>query len=127
MAATYQPFVSTRTTTPDPVGLVAALRVAVAADVGVQVTDLTHYTLKKDGAWTAPQIAAAQTVLDTQAAQTPQLAAQRSVDAFPLEYKALVLALVDALNVVRAALPVPLPPITPAQAMTAIRNKAGTL
>jgi hypothetical protein len=58
---------------------------------------------------------------------TPQLAAQRQIADWPIEYKALVLALIDALNVVRSKLPTPLPAITPTQAIQAIRDKAGTL
>lgn len=50
-----------------------------------------------------------------------------SVDSFPLVLKAVVLALIDQLNVIRANLPTPLGAITPAQALAAIRGKAGTL
>jgi hypothetical protein len=56
-----------------------------------------------------------------------QLDAQGIIDGIPIWAKALVLALIDQLNVIRAALPVPLGPITPAQALAAIRAKAGTL
>jgi hypothetical protein len=58
---------------------------------------------------------------------TAQLTAQSQIDAWPLMTKALVLALIDQLNVIRAALPVPLGPISAAQALAAIRAKAGTL
>jgi hypothetical protein len=56
-----------------------------------------------------------------------QLDAQAFVDTLPIWAKALALALVDQLNVIRAALPAPLGPITVAQAIAAIRAKAGTL
>jgi hypothetical protein len=46
---------------------------------------------------------------------------------WPIALRALVLTLIDQLNVIRAALPTPLPAITPAQALAAIRTKAGTL
>ena len=64
--------------------------------------------------------AAAQAVQD-------QRDAQAFLDAIPIWAKALVLALIDQLNVIRAALPTPLAAITPAQALAAIRTKAGTL
>jgi hypothetical protein len=64
--------------------------------------------------------AAAQTAQDQQAAQA-------FIDTLPIWAKALALALVDQLNVIRAALPAPLPAITVAQAIAAIRAKAGTL
>ena len=69
------------------------------------------------------EIAAYQTAILT----ASRAKAQAIIDAYPIELRALVLALVDALNVIRAALPAPLPPITPAQALAAIRNKAATL
>jgi hypothetical protein len=56
-----------------------------------------------------------------------QLGAQLDVDAFPVATKAIVLALIDQLNVIRAGLPTPLGAITPAQAIAAIRTKAGLL
>jgi len=123
----YQTFTSARATEPDPTSLLALLR-ALDPTAGVaHDSGLDTYRLKKATAWTAPQIAAAQTVLDTAPASSPQLSAQAAVDGWPLELKALALALIDQLNVLRAALPVPLPPITPAQAIAAIRAKAGTL
>lgn len=69
------------------------------------------------------------TVAIDAAAQAAQddLDAQLAIDAVPLVLKAIVLALIDQLNVIRAALPSPLGAITPAQAIAAIRAKAGTL
>ena len=65
-------------------------------------------------------------------AQLAQLAqdrtdAQAVIDHLSLVEKAIVLALIDALNVVRAGLPSPLPPVTVPQALAAIRTKAGQL
>lgn len=125
--ASYQPFTSTRTTTPDSVGLLAALRTAVAPELGVAMLDLQHFTLKKTAPWVAAEISAAQNLLDTFAALTPQLAAQRAIDAMSIDDKARDLALIDQFNVIRAALPTPLGAITPAQALAAARAKAGTL
>lgn len=125
MAAFYQPFVANRTTTADPATLFSTLR-GLDPSVGIQhsVADQS-YTLKKATVWTAGQIAAAQNVLDTCAPVTPQSIAQNEIDTWPISVKALVLTLIDQLNVLRAFHS--LPAVTPAQALTAIRNKAGTL
>ena len=125
--ASYQPFTSARTTEPDLATLRANLR-ALDATADVQhALSTAAYVVKKATAWTAPQVTATQTVIDSSAASSPQLTAQAEIDTWPLSLKALVLALIDQLNVIRAALPTPLPPITPAQALTAVRTKAGTL
>lgn len=125
--AAYQAFTTARGTEPDPASLLAQLR-ALDATAGVQHQAGTNaYTIKKATTWTAPQIAAAQTVLETAPVTSPQLTAQAFVDSMPIMTQAIVLALIDQLNVIRAALPVPLSAITPAQAIAAIRAKAGAL
>jgi hypothetical protein len=96
-------------------------------------TDRAQWTITFLPAATPAQRTQAATIVQTlaidAAAQTlaSQQDAQIQVDAIPLVTKAIVLALIDALNVVRAGLPTPLPPITPAQALAAIRQKAGQL
>lgn len=125
--AAYQPFTSSRTTSPDLVGLVAALRAAIAPEVGVIQTDITHFTLKKTAPWVAGEIAAAQTILDTFAAVTPELVGQHAIDSMDIQTKAFALYLLDRINIIHAALPTPLPPLTPAQALAGMRAKAGTL
>jgi hypothetical protein len=126
----YHTFTSARTTMPDWPSVLTSIRTAVAdptvggwPDPGRYDT----YTLKRNGVWSAPDIAATQTLIDNAPPLTPQMLAQRTIDAYPIEVKALVLALIDQLNVIRAALPSPLQPITPAAALAAIRQKAGTL
>lgn len=127
MPGFYQSFTTSRSTEPDPATLLAQLR-ALDATAGVQHNaGAAEYILKKATAWTAPQITAAQNVLNTAPAATPQLAAQAQVDVISIFDKALVLALLDEINVVRAALSPPLTARTPAQAIAAIRAKAGTL
>ena len=110
---------------PDLPALIVRLRAALDPTLGFSLASVL--TVKKTTPWTGPDIATAQSLIDAAPAQTPQLDAQHEVDNWPIEYKALVLAIIDALNVIRAALPVPLPPITPAQAIAAIRAKASTL
>jgi hypothetical protein len=65
--ADYHTFTSARTTDPDPATLSAALR-GLDATAGLQVRpDLgpRTYVVKKATSWTAPQITAAQTAIDT--------------------------------------------------------------
>jgi len=82
---------------------------------------------------TPAQVASAPAILATVAVDAAaqnaqdQRDAQALIDAAPILTKAIVLALIDQLNVIRAALPVPLGPISPAAAIAAIRAKAGTL
>lgn len=135
MAGFYQAFSTARTTEPDPASLLASLR-ALDATAGVQHTSGPQYVIKKATAWTAPQIAAAQTVIDTAPAATPQLAFQAAVDAFtPLDL-AVMRVLLDEVNVLRtelntlrAAVSPPLTPALPmrteAQVRNAVRVKAG--
>lgn len=128
--SSYATFTTARTTTPDLVALIAALRTQLADPTAVLFPTgdaVGTWRGKKAQAWTAPDITAAQTLLDTTAPLTLELAAQHNVDAWPIELKALALALIDQLNVIRANLPTPLGAITPAQAIAAIRAKAGTL
>jgi len=110
---------------PDWMTLLASIRTAVN-DATVSGSPF-DYRLKRAGIWSANDITATQTLIDAAPAVTPQIAAQRTIDNWPIEEKAFALALIDQLNVIRAALPSPLPPITPAQALAAIRAKAGTL
>lgn len=124
--AAYQTFTSVRATEPDPTALLTQLR-ALDATVGVQHSVGPTYVIKKATDWTAPQIAAAQNALDTAPASTPQLTAQAWVDAMPLNEKALILTLLDQVNLIRSKLSPPLPAITPAQVLQAVRDKAGTL
>jgi hypothetical protein len=125
--ADYHTFTSTRTTIPDWPPLLASIRTTTndATVAGIWLADSCR--LKRAGVWSAADIATTQTLIDNAPALTPQIAAQRTVDGWPIELRALVLALIDQLNTIRAALPSPLPPITPAQALAAVRTKAGNL
>ena len=119
-------FTSARLTEPDPGTLLSQLR-ALDPSAGVSHDLGGPYSVKKNTPWLQAHINAAQNVINTCPAVTPALIAQNEVDHWPISVKALVLALIDQLNVIRAALPVPLGAITPAQAIAAIRTKAGTL
>jgi hypothetical protein len=124
--AAYQSFASGRTTEPDPASLLAQLRAVVDATVGVQhAVGTVGYVLKKTTAWTAPQITAAQNAIDTAPTTSDQLTAQALIDSLSIFDKAQDLTLLDEINVLRSALS--LTPRTVAQAIAAIRTKAGTL
>jgi len=125
--ADYHTFTVARSTEPDFAGLVASLK-ALDPSAGVQHTPGTQtYVLKKATAWTAPQITAAQNALNAASAASAQLTAQSIIDGWDIATKALVLALIDALNLIRSKLSPPLAAITTQQALDAIRTKAGTL
>jgi len=64
MAGFYQTFTAVRTTEPDAASLAAQLR-ALDATAGVQHTTGPTYIIKKNSAWTAPQITAAQNAIET--------------------------------------------------------------
>ena len=121
--AFYQNF--TRSTSPDPVALVTAVRAACQdAAAGVGGFGPT-YTVKKVTGWTAPQITATQAAFDSCPALTPQRQAQNEIDHWPISMQAFALELIDQINVLRTQ--VGLSTVTPAQALAAIRNKAATL
>jgi hypothetical protein len=123
----YHRLATSRLVVPDLAGLILSLRATISSDVGIAPITWQTYSVKKADPWTAAEVAAAQTLIDNAPEQTSQLTAQHDIDAWPIELKALALALIDALNVIRAALPSPLPAITPQQAISAVRAKAGTL
>lgn len=123
----YHVFTSPRTTEPDGPSLLANLK-ALDATAGVQHTPFTPaYVIKKETAWAAPHIAAAQAVIDAAPAASAHLTATSTIDRWPLELKAAFLLVMEQMNVVRAALPTPLPPFTVAQFLAAIKAKASTL
>jgi hypothetical protein len=124
----YITLTTARATVPDGVALNAAIQAATGDPTAV-LTDLRdgNWRGKKAAPWSAAHTAVAQSALDTGPAITTQLVAQRNVDNWPIEYRALVLALIDQLNIIRAALPSPLGAITPTQAIAAVRAKAATL
>lgn len=126
--SSYVDIVVVRAIDPEMATLAKQLRANIDATVGVaRVVGTDSYRLKKASVWQSAEVTTATTLITNAAGVTEQLVAQATVDSFPVLWKAVVLTLVDQLNVIRAALPAPLPPITPAQALAAIRAKAGTL
>ena len=130
--ADYVDITTTRTTQPDAVAVLAAIKTATGDPTASLVQSRPGvWRGKKATPWSQAHHDAAQNIVDTTAALTPQQIAQRIVDGWPIEYRALVLALIDETNRLRAALRglgvAGLPDVTPAQALTAIRTKAGAL
>jgi hypothetical protein len=114
----------------------AAVRAAGIPIDGVSIGvdgDRTTWAVAFQPAATAAQRSTAATILATlvvdDAAQraVDRRVAQLGVDNLSLFEKAILLTLVDQINLVRAALPIPLPALTPAQVLTAIKTKASTL
>lgn len=129
--ADYRSFTVARSTEPDFAALVANLK-ALDPSAGVQHTPGTQvYVLKKATAWTTAQANAAQNVLNTTPESSPQLTAQAAIDSLPLVERAIILTLIDETNRLRAALRglgvANLPDVSVQTAMSAVRNKAGTL
>jgi hypothetical protein len=121
--ADYHTFTSTRTTEPDPTSLLNACRgfdpsIGISHAVGSGV-----WSMKKNTIWQPGQIVAAQQQIDTAPASTPQLTAQAQLDEMSIYDQAQIFTILDAVNTVRAALQPPLPAITPAQALQAMKAK----
>lgn len=124
MAAFVTTIALARADAPDPAALVSALRQQIDASVDCFFIE-DAVRLNKSTDWTAAQVALAQSIIQSCASASPRLAAQTEIDNWPISVKALALALLDQINVLRTASG--LVAITPAQALAAIRTKAGTL
>lgn len=125
--AFYLDLSSARTTVPDEPSLLVLLRANVDPAVVVGPLSQTRFRLKKSTLWTAPQIVAAQTALDTAAARTDELTAQFEVDKLGIRERAILLTLLDQINLLRTQPTTVMASVTPAQAIAAVRTKAGTL
>lgn len=125
--AAYCDFTSARATRPDPIMLLSAVRVATGDPTAVLCDPFNEgrWRGKKTSAWSGADISATQAALDAAPAITPQTTAQRNVDGWPIETRALVLALLDQINVLRTK--AGMATVTPAQALQVVRDKAGTL
>lgn len=120
----YRSFTTARATEPDPSVLLAQLR-ALDATAGVQHQPGPTYVIKKATAWTGPQIAAAQNVLDTAPANSSTLTAQAVIDHWPPEMIGLIDLLLDEFNILRRLQTPPLADRTRAQVLAGIRGKVG--
>jgi len=117
-------FTTARTTPLDVPSALTALR-ALDPTAVLFGPPWPPYVVDKATAWTAPQIAAAQNVIETAPATSPQLTAQSTIDQWPLDLKAAFLLVMEQVNVLRAFHS--LPAFTAQQFTDAIKTKAGTL
>jgi hypothetical protein len=124
--AMYYTFTSLRVTEPDTVELLRILR-RIEPSLGFRHDFEGPYFVKTTTALNASQITTIQTAINSVREITDQFLAQHEIEAWPIAMQALALTLIDLLNVIRSKLSPVLPPITPEQALTAIRYKAGTL
>lgn len=125
--AFYLDLSSARTTVPDEPSLLALLRANVDVAITIGPLSQTSFRAKKPTLWTAPQITAAQSAVDTVAARTDELTAQTEVDKLGIRERAILLTLLDQINLLRTQPTTVMSSVTPAQAIAAIRTKAGTL
>lgn len=111
---------------PEPITLAKQLTAALATEVPfAHMVGTDAYRLKKDTDWTPADIALATSTITNAPALTEQLQAQVTIDALPVLLKAIVLTLIDEVNILRQA--AGMQPRTVQQAINAIKNKAGTL
>lgn len=125
--ASYYDLVTTRADVPDTDSLLRALR-EIDASAGVApLTPHGRVRVKVTTTLTLEQLAQMQTIVDTAPATSSALTAKAEIARLPVVQQAIVLALIDQINIIRAALPSPLPAITRGQALAAISQKAETL
>lgn len=125
MAAFYREFTRNKPNDADYNSLFNSLR-ALDPTVGIQHDPSTLlYKLKKNTAWLAAHITAAQTEIDNAPDASPQLTAAGSIDELSIAQQATILAIIDEINILRAQHS--LAPRTPQQAYQAIKDKAMTL
>lgn len=121
----YITLITTRITIPDQIALLIAVKAVTDSSAVLFNLQNGNWRGKKGTIWTPQQIIDTQIALDTTPALTPQLEAQRIIDSMSIFNKAIILLLLDEINILRTALSLPVR--TPSQAITGIRNKAGTL
>jgi hypothetical protein len=119
---------------PDPASLLAAVVAIVGAGAAItpemDPTGVLTIAIDKPTAWAAGEITSVQTAVTAAVAASPALAQQAAIDALPVVLKAILLATIDQLNVLRAdvtTLGISRAPISGAAAIAAVRAKAGTL
>jgi hypothetical protein len=113
---------------PDPTILASAITAALGAQIytlSARVTDAGAVVLDIDKAatWLGTEITAVQTAINGAADTTSTRTLQAIADTLSPLNRAILFTMLDQINVIRAALPVPLGAISPAQAVAAVRVK----
>lgn len=130
--AFYHDFLPARSTEIDFPALLGLIRTTVsdaAAGAGYSGawTSGALVRVKKSTTWSAANISAVQNVLNTSPALTAQRTAQNEIDTWSVTMRAFALALLDEINRLRTQPTTTFVSVTPAQMLSAIRDKAGTL
>ena len=125
--SSFVDFSSPRTTVVDQPSLLTLLQTQVDPLIRLGPLSQTTFRLTKPTDWTSPQISTAQNLLDTAPARTARLSAQAEIDRLSVHEQALLLTIIDELNRLRTQPTTSFAAFTPAQAIAAVRAKAGTL
>lgn len=115
---------------PDPIALDIAIKGAATGVTSITVQGSPgSYNISVDKAtnWTSPQITAVQNAINGVADVTTILMDQAYIDKMPKVEKAIILSLLDQINLIRSKLVPPLGAITPAQVVAAVRVKVGEI
>lgn len=124
MIAFYTTLNVNRPTEPDLNELVKNLK-TIESSIGLALHVGISYKLKKNTVWTPSEITQATNVIQNSSEVSERLTAQQIIDSLSIVDRAIILVLIDEINILRQA--AGMQPRTPAQAIMAIRNKAGTL
>jgi hypothetical protein len=109
---------------PDLAALATAIRPTLGDPFYLGVSP-GFVTIQKPTAWSGGDITTVQAAVTACPAASPQTDAQNAIDSLSIFEKAIILTIIDQLNILRAFHA--LGAITPAAAVTAVRAKAGTL
>lgn len=121
----YLELTAVRTTIPDIGTIARNVKSTIGNDCSAYSEDGIHFKFKKNTNFTAADITNLQSIINTAPSTNPQLTAQNIIDNMPIFEKAILLTLLDEINILRTNLG--LAPRTVQQAITAVRNKAATL
>lgn len=114
---------------PDIYALVETLRplLAPANAGGFMVRYQAPSVIVEQESFTGVNVASCQAAVTAAAAETAQTLARGDVDAWTIAFRALVLTLVDQINILRTQPTTVFAAVTDAQAFNAIKNRANTL
>lgn len=119
-------FTATRPDVPDTASVIRLLRAGLSdPTIGPDLTRFPVVRLKRETTWTTRDEQTAVTIVETAPATSPALTAQAQIDEWPIPMRALVGALVDELNQLRALLA--LPARTDADLTAAVKTRTTTV
>lgn len=119
-----QTFSSPRKDSPDPVALLNLIRGFDSTASGGESFP-GNYVVKKSTPFSSQDLINFQNIIDTAPSRTARTDAQNIINNMPIFEKAILLALLDQINVLRTR--AGLATISVAQAIQGVKDKAGTL